>query len=201
MAPSSCIELGAAEQSQLLSVARGSIAEGLATRQPLTVDAEALAGVLAGRHGNFVTLMQRGELRGCMGNLVGSEPLLQGVAKTAFNAAFHDPRFAPLGRQELELTQIEISVLTPPALLPANSPEQLLEQVRPQVHGLIVEDQGRRGTLLPKVWEQLPDAREFVAHVMLKAGLRPDHWSATMRWYWYESVCFGESGQDSKVAV
>jgi AmmeMemoRadiSam system protein A len=146
----------------------------------------------ASRHGNFVTLMQAGELRGCMGDLTGRAPLAQDIASTAFNAAFHDPRFRPLLDAELEHTQIEISVLSVPEALHAENPGELLRQLRPRVHGLIVSDQGHRGTLLPKVWQQLPDPREFVAQVMLKAGLRPDHWSGTLRFFTYESLSFAE---------
>ena len=192
MARSSCIELSPATQSRLLDLARDSIATGLATRRPLKPAPDEIPDAPESRHGNFVTLMQASELRGCMGELTGRAPLTQDIASTAFKAAFRDPRFSPLRAAELEYTHIEISVLSVPEALHAANPGELLSQLRPRVHGLIVADQGRRGTLLPKVWEQLPDPREFVAHVMLKAGLRPDHWSETLRLFTYESLSFAE---------
>jgi AmmeMemoRadiSam system protein A len=195
MAPSSCIDLSPAIQSRLLGVARVSIATGLATRQPLEPAQDEIPDAPESRHGNFVTLMQAGELRGCMGDLTGRAPLTQDIATTAFKAAFQDPRFGPLRAAELEYTHIEISVLSVPEPVYADSPGELLGQLRPHVHGLIVVDQNRRGTLLPKVWEQLPDPRQFVAHVMLKAGLRPDHWSETLRFFTYESLSFAEPAE------
>ena len=62
-----------------------------------------------------------------------------------------------------------------------NSEEDLLRQIRPQIDGLILEDNGRRGTFLPSVWEQLPVAEDFWRHLKRKAGLAADHWSDTLK--------------------
>jgi AmmeMemoRadiSam system protein A len=193
MAPSACIELTTAEQARLLTIARRSLATGLETRRPLDVDTAALTGTLAEPHGNFVTLTRRGVLRGCVGTLIGTAPLAQGVANSAYNAGFNDQRFPPLSAAELDQTQIDISVLSQPQPLIANDLSELLEQLHPREHGLIVEDRGHRATLLPKVWEKVPDAKQFITELLAKAGLPPYYWSDTIRFFGYKAFEFAEA--------
>jgi AMMECR1 domain-containing protein len=66
-----------------------------------------------------------------------------------------------------------------------------VEQLRPGVDGLIIEEGFRRGTFLPSVWEQLPDAREFLRHLKLKAGLPVNYWSETVQVSRYTTHGFG----------
>jgi hypothetical protein len=194
MAPLSCIELSPTEQSQLLVIARGSIAHGFQTRQPLKVAANDFTGTLAETHGNFVTLMQNGTLRGCVGAINGTAPLAQDIARTAYSAAFNDSRFAPLAAHELDSTLIDISVLSQPEPLAADNLGALLEQVRPHKHGLIIEERSHRATLLPKVWEKVPNTKQFIMLLLDKAGLPPQYWSDTIRFYGYEAFSFAEDG-------
>lgn len=193
MAPSHYISLTPAEQQQLLAIARGSIAHGLQSQKPLAIDGAQFTGMLAAPHGNFVTLTQGGTLRGCMGAIYGAGSLAQDVALTACNAAFKDSRFAKLTPGELNHTLIDISVLSLPALIPASSLAELTANIRPHEQGLIVEDRGRRATLLPKVWEQLPDTHEFITQLMGKAGLPANYWSDTIQFYGYEARSFSET--------
>jgi len=69
----------------------------------------------------------------------------------------------------------------------------LLEQLRPGIDGLIVEDRGHRATFLPKVWEKLPSAEVFVDELLLKAGLEPGHWSRSLRLQRYLTRTFAEN--------
>jgi AmmeMemoRadiSam system protein A len=192
MAPSFCIDLARHEQSRLLGIARASIASGFATGRPLEPEPEDLTGVLAERLGSFVTLMQSKALRGCVGSLIGNHPLAQGVGVAAFNAAFRDSRFTPLAAAELDRTHIEISVLSPPEPLPASSNAELLAALRPGHDGLLLVDAGRRATFLPKVWETLPDAGQFVRRLKAKAGLSESHWSESIRFFRYDTVTIAE---------
>ena len=64
--------------------------------------------------GTFVTLKIEGQLRGCIGNLTSTETVLDGITRNALNAAFHDPRFAPLSQDELDRTASEVSILSEP---------------------------------------------------------------------------------------
>lgn len=193
MAPSSCIELTRAEQVRLLRIARDSIAEGLRSGRPLHIDTAGLTGSLGEPCGSFVTLTRRGLLRGCMGSLIGTAPLAADIAQIAYRSAFHDVRFRPLSAGELDDTLIDVSVLSQPEPLAADSREELFANVRPNVHGLIVEDRGYRGTLLPKVWAKIPDKDRFVTTLLDKAGLPPDHWSDTLHFYAYEAFEFAEA--------
>ncbi len=176
----------------MLALARDSIRHGLATGRPLEVDVTAFDPELRKPGASFVTLDAHGRLRGCIGSLEAYRPLVVDVADNAFNAAFRDPRFPPVREDEFEDLRIHVSVLSPPEPLQFRDEADLLAQLRPGVDGLILEDRGRRGTFLPSVWEPLPDRREFLAHLKLKAGLPPDHWSPTLRVWRYTTESFGE---------
>ena len=192
MAHSFCIDLTSREKSQLLTIARQSIAAGMRTQEPLHVRAEDLVGILARELATFVTLKQAGQLRGCVGSLEASQPLARSVAITAFHAAVRDPRFAPLALAELEKTQIEVSVLSVPEPIVCGSEPDLLASLNPQEDGLLLEDGGRRTTFLPQVWERLKDPESFVRHLKRKAGWPDDYWSSTMQAYRYHSISFAE---------
>ncbi len=122
----------------------------------------------------FVTLTLHGKLRGCIGSLEAHRSLYDDVTRNARAAAFGDPRFSPLGRDELPAVRIEISVLTAPQPLEFSDEEDALRRLRPGIDGVIFEYGRRRATLLPQVWEQLPEPHEFMAHLKLKAGLPAD---------------------------
>ena len=118
----------------------------------------------------FVTLTRHGELRGCIGSLEAHRSLYDDVTHNARAAAFGDPRFPPLLADELAATDIEISVLTAPQLLPFGEAEAL-RHIRPGIDGVILRSAGRCAVFLPQVWEQLPEPHEFIAHLKRKAGL------------------------------
>jgi len=128
-----------------------------------------------------VTLEQAGRLRGCIGSLVAHRPLVEDVAINVQKSAFDDPRFRPFKAEELANTQIKIAVLSPPGPLQVSDQADLEARLVPGRDGLILRDQGRSGTFLPMVWEKLPDPHAFVQALKRKAGLPPDHWSATLR--------------------
>ncbi len=176
----------------LLEIARRSIAHGLTHGEPLPVDPEAYPPLVRAPGASFVTLTLRGQLRGCIGMLEAIRPLVQDVAENAYAAAFADPRFPPLGPKEFAYIRIAVSVLTAPEPLPVRSEAELLAWLEPHVHGLILEEGRRRATFLPKVWDELPDPAQFLAHLKLKAGLPPDYWSDRLRFYVYRSLDFAE---------
>lgn len=129
----------------------------------------------------FVTLRWNGELRGCIGSLEADRPLREDVARNARAAALRDPRFPPLSGEELEGLDIEVSLLSPARPLAFRDEHDLLRQLEADRPGLVLEHRGRRSTFLPQVWEQLPDARDFLRHLKAKAGLAPDFWSDDIR--------------------
>ncbi len=167
------------EQGQVLvRLARQTIEEqvGLAPTDPVRPE-ELADPALQQRRGVFVTLNKRGMLRGCIGSLVGVEPLVEGVRRNAINAAFHDHRFPMVSADEVPELEIEVSVLTPPQPLSYGDGDDLVRRLRPRVDGVIIRAaNGASATFLPQVWEQLPVPEVFLSHLCRKAGLPDDFW-------------------------
>lgn len=168
----------ATQHDEMLDIAiaaiRGSIAAGLPEylREPGC---------------SFVTLRRRGELLGCIGALQPYQSLGLDIAEHARAAAFEDPRFPPV--QDLHDVHVEISVLGPLTDFPAESYDDVVSRL-PR-GGAVVAADGRRGTFLPAVWEQLPTSEQFVAGLWRKAGLRPRHWPVQI--WTYEVEEFGRT--------
>lgn len=169
------------DRDDLRAITRASIRHGFAYGRPLGINPAELSPVLQAEGATFVTLEIAGELRGCIGTLEAWRPLAVDVSHNAYAAAFRDPRFPPLAPAEEDRIDIHISLLSRPQPLTVRDEADLLRQLRPGIDGLILSEGNRRGTFLPSVWEQLPDPRDFLAHLKRKAGLPPAHWSATIR--------------------
>jgi AmmeMemoRadiSam system protein A len=159
---------------RLIALARDSIASSLAGSVGTLVE----QGWLNEQRASFVTLKLAGRLRGCIGSLEASRRLSQDIAANARCAAFEDPRFPALTHEELDQTEIEISLLSRPARISFEDHEDLIRQLVPGEDGLILEHDGplgrRRSTFLPQVWEDVRDPQQFVAQLKLKAGLAAD---------------------------
>ncbi len=168
-------------KTQLLKIARQSIRYGLEHGKPLPIQCQDHDPELQQIGASFVTLQKQGALRGCIGSLEAREPLVEDVARNAFNAAFRDPRFPPVSESELPLLDIHISILSTPEPVDFSSEADLISQLRPFVDGLVLSDGFHRGTFLPSVWEQLPEPEQFLQHLKVKAGLPPDYWSNTLK--------------------
>ena len=126
--------------------------------------------------GTFVTLKTDNQLRGCIGSLSATAPIVSGVRANALNAAFHDPRFPPLGKSELDAVRIDVSVLSEPIPLAYTDGDDLLSKLRPGIDGVIIRKRSVSATFLPQVWEQLPRPEAFLAQLCMKAGLPADQW-------------------------
>ena len=170
-----------ADRRTLLDAARASIHHGLLTRESLRVDPDPFDSALRAHGACFVTLRIEGALRGCIGSLEPTRPLVEDATVNAFNAAFHDPRFDPLSRVEFERLDVSLSVLQPAEPMSVRDEADLLAQLRPGVDGLTLYADGRRATFLPAVWDTLGDPRKFVTHLKVKAGLAPDDWPSDLR--------------------
>lgn len=134
---------------------------------------------------SFVTLRRGGELRGCIGTIKFHRSLYEDVRSNAEAAAFRDSRFSPLREDELAGVDVEVSVLSPLEAMSVESEEDLLEQLRPNVDGLVIKCEGCRGTFLPQVWRSLPEPVDFVRQIKVKAGLAEDFWSPEMKVWRY----------------
>ncbi len=136
--------------------------------------------------GLFVTLTRRGFLRGCIGNIVGGEPLYKLAHDMALEAAFSDPRFKPLEKWETVDLSVEVSILSEP------QPVDDLREIEVGRDGLIVEMGGRSGLLLPQVPVELGwDRKTFIERTCEKAGLSPDCWRMEgVRFYRFQAQIF-----------
>jgi AmmeMemoRadiSam system protein A len=184
------------EQRILLGDARESIASKLESRQPRYSQEAAKGRVLQEPCGAFVTLHKLDKtsggdsrsLRGCIGRMTASLPLIETVRVMAREAAFGDPRFPPLKQSELEQCHIEISALSPMSVCPDP------QQVKVGVHGLYLVRGGRSGVLLPQVpVEQGWNLQEYLDYICVKAGLPEKSYDAPdAALYTFTAVVFGE---------
>lgn len=118
----------------------------------------------------FVTLTLDGSLRGCIGSLIAHRSLLDDLIFNAKAAAFDDPRFYPLRKEEFERVRIEVSLLGTPEPVLYESTEDLKTKITPNEDGIILQKGSRKATFLPQVWEQLPSFELFFSHLCQKAG-------------------------------
>jgi AmmeMemoRadiSam system protein A len=156
----------------LLPIARAAIARELGVAQTAVEDADWLRAPGA----CFVTLSQNEKLRGCIGTLKAHRALADDVRLNAVAAAFKDPRFRPLTREELDRTKVEVSLLSALEPMTFDDEASALEQLRPGVDGVVFEYGYHRSTFLPQVWDDLSEPAEFMATLKQKAGLPPDFW-------------------------
>lgn len=124
---------------------------------------------------SFVTLTKNKELRGCIGSLYPKQELWKDVKENVINATFHDPRFNPLTKQELEKIKIEISILTIPKKINFKDEKELLNKINKNM-GIILKKGFGTSTFLPQVWEEISDKKAFLEQLSLKAGLDKDAW-------------------------
>ncbi len=179
------------EKRYLLALARATIASewepgSLESLKPPAVS----TGGLQAYCGAFATLHEGGALRGCIGNMIGRRPLADTVRSMARAAAFEDPRFPPLRRDELPRCVLEISALSP--LEPCPDPESVVVGT----HGLYLVRHGRAGVLLPQVpVEQGWNRREYLDYICVKAGLPPQSYAAPdAELFTFTALVFSEAG-------
>ena len=173
-----------AEQQVLLRAAREALEESV--RHHRLAKIEDPPGALRERCGAFVTLRQRGRLRGCIGYVEALKPLFTTVRECAMAAALRDPRFDPVTPEELSSLRVEVSVLSRLADI---APEQI-EIGR---HGLLISSGVRRGLLLPQVAVEWKWNRgRFLEETCLKAGLPPDAWQHDARIQAFTAQIFEE---------
>ncbi len=138
--------------------------------------------------GAFVTLRKRGELRGCIGRMIGDEPLGKIVGAMAIQAAFNDGRFHPLAADELNDIEIEISVLTPMKQV-GGAADIVIGR-----DGVVLSKDGHHAVFLPQVaMEQGWNREELLDNLCRKAGLETGCWKEKAQFSTFQAVVFGES--------
>ncbi len=165
-----------AEQQVLLRLAREAMEHGVKGERLPPLDQASLTPSLREEGSSFVTLTERGQLRGCIGSLEPYQSLVEDVREHAVAAALQDPRFPPVEPAELNGIQIEVSRLTRPVPLEYKDADDLLAKLCPHTDGVILRDGFHRATFLPQVWDKIPDREEFLANLCYKMGAKPDLW-------------------------
>ena len=177
--------IGVADQRRLLAYARRAFEARVRRQAPPALERGGLFDVHAGA---FVTIHNRGELRGCLGRIEPRAPLIETIVDLAASVSDSDPRFDAVSLLELADLDIEISILTPEREI------QSIDEIEVGRHGLIVEDGYRRGLLLPQVaTDHAWDRETFVSHTCLKAALPADAWRRGARVFVFEADVFGEA--------
>jgi len=150
-------------------------------------------GHLTQLRGCFVTLHKDSQLRGCIGFPKPIMPLYEQIITASKAAAFEDPRFPPLNKNELKHVIIEISILTRPELIKVKDSNEYLKNIEVGKDGLIIQGAGS-GLLLPQVATEYNfDAKQFLECVSEKAGMNKDAWKdLSNKIYKFKAEIFGE---------
>ncbi len=135
---------------------------------------------------SFVTLKIKNQLRGCIGSVYPTKPLILDLIDNAKNSAFNDSRFPPLTEDEFNQIEISVSILSSIERIKFKDERDLLSKIYP--HGIIIAERERRAVYLPVVWEQLPDREVFLKSLKEKAGLPPDYFSRTLEAYKFDAI-------------
>mgnify|MGYP006298499279 CR=1 FL=1 len=136
----------------------------------------------------FVTLTKNQQLRGCIGSLKPKTQLWKDVQENTINASIRDPRFPAINKDDLDKLKIEVSVLTKPKEIEFKNPGELLKKINKNL-GIILKKGFNQSTFLPQVWKQIPDKKDFLEELSLKAGLSKDAWKdCNVFYYNVESV-------------
>ena len=160
---------------ELLAIARETVSAALEGRQP-TISRQ-LMERFSEKQGAYVAIYRNGELRGNIGYAEPVYPLLQAVVRAAFAAAFRDPRFLPLTKDEFYRIVFEVSVLSMPEQLFFEKPAELIKKINAKTDGLMIRFGPYTGMLLPQeAVKNKWSAEEFLDKTCEKGGLPPECW-------------------------
>lgn len=180
-------ELTESEKNLLLQTARSTIKNYLETNKILQISTEGIPEKLFAESGAFVTLTNKGNLRGCIGRFTVDMPLYKVVQEMAISAATRDYRFDHVSMKELDQIHIEISVLTPMRKITS------IDEIELGKHGIYIKKGSNSGTFLPQVAKDTGwNLEEFLGHCSRdKAGIGWNGWKEA-EIYVYEAYVFGE---------
>ena len=171
----------------VLNLAKKSIVSAFNNEEYVPRD---IPTVLTQYGATFVTLKRQGQLRGCIGSIYPTKPLVLDLIDNARNAAFQDPRFTPITPEELANLEVSVSILSSIEKIDFKDERDLLSKICP--HGVIIAERDRRAVYLPVVWEQLPERDVFLNSLKEKAGLPPNYFSKTLEAYKFDALSIGD---------
>ncbi len=122
--------------------------------------------LLKNRSGVFVSLKINGELRGCIGTIKSTtECIGNEIIKNSLSAAFNDPRFSELRKEELLECDISVDILHESEICKK-------EDLDPKIYGVIVQNEENMGLLLPNL-DAIEDADTQVSIALQKGNISP----------------------------
>ncbi len=185
---SSLQDFASVYKQDLLKIAKDSITEAVLHDEKYSPSRHDYANALFDKGASFVTLEESGELKGCIGTVVPHQGVAVDVAQNAALAATRDSRFSPLTAKDLPKISVSISLLTDFVEISYDSEADLLNKITPGADGIILKDGNRQALYLPSVWKDLPDKKEFIKNLKLKAGMSPNYWSNAIKVYQFRTV-------------
>jgi len=181
------------DKDYLLKLSRKALEHIFKTGEEIDLSKLKISSNLKEQKATFITLTKNGELRGCIGKLLPKKELYKDVIENTYSAAFSDPRFPQLGKEELDQVKIEISILTKPKILKYKDTNDLIKKLHETKPGVILEYDLSSATFLPQVWEEIEDAKAFLSSLCTKAGLPEDMWKdPDIKVYTYNVIKFKE---------
>jgi AmmeMemoRadiSam system protein A len=154
----------------ILKVARRGLEEYVRYGQTYKPEFLELTASLQEPGASFVTLTNKGQLRGCIGHTLAQIPLADDVIRNA-GAASRDLRFPPVDPDELLDIRLEVTVLSPFQQIAYDNFNDLLDKLRPGIDGVMLSQNHKRALLLPQVWHRLPDKTSFLEAIAHKADI------------------------------
>tara|TARA_Y100000590_G_scaffold117906_1_gene134931 strand:- start:717 stop:1325 length:609 start_codon:yes stop_codon:yes gene_type:complete len=144
--------------------------------------------------GVFVTINDKSGLRGCIGFPLAVKKLSNALTDAAISASTEDPRFPSITQNELNDLVFEVTVLSDTKEISADSPDEIIQEIKIGRDGLIIENEFQSGLLLPQVpVEYNWNIEDFLKHTCHKAGLPSDSWKdKTTKISKFQGVIFRE---------
>lgn len=187
------MEISLEEKKILLDTARTSI-KSVFTGEKISKQDYKKHSVFNSHAGAFVTLTKSGSLRGCIGYIISDKPLFETICDAAMQASQNDPRFPSVRQSEIKDLSIEISVLSEP--FPLNN----YDEIEIGKHGLILEEKGRRGLLLPQVpIEHHMNREQYLDAICQKSGFQSNYWKEKkLKLYAFTATIFSDSSASTE---
>lgn len=186
--PQESFFLSKGDKDQLLKIARTTIEQYLKHGNTIFIKESELSSSLMSPCGAFVTLHNKGELRGCIGRFTSPDALYKVIQKMAISSATQDSRFPKVELKELNEIDIEISVLTPLHKIDS------IDEIKMGIHGIYIKKDFSSGTFLPQVAVETGWTKEeFLGYCSKnKVGIGWDGWK-NAEIYIYEAIVFEET--------
>ncbi len=178
------------ERAQLIEAAYATLRHVAEEGRPPEVTLSSFPLPLRAMRRTFVTLEIAGEVRGCVGTLTPINPLIVDVVSNTYKSAMQDRRFSPMTPAELKQAMVTVSILSHMRPLPFASEAELVDEMRPEIDGLMLREGSAHSLLLPKVWDSVPQPQVFLAALKKKAGLSSAPLSSKARMFRFTAETF-----------